>query len=170
MTENVINEKLLRRVASDIEEDRFLWNQEEWVDYSSSVNSGVAFEDLPNECGTSYCFAGRVAVLSREQLYSRRGIRFYTPLNAFIPHESDANTTEIITDEEKSWVYRAIKGEDGTKFVPYTGFYIDAKNAAIQDLNISSRQARYLFDSDNDLNDIQEYIDAFVEGDEMSFS
>lgn len=168
MIENVINEKLLRRVASDIEEDRFLWNQEEWVDSSRSVNSGVAFEDLPNECGTSYCFAGRVAVLSREQLYSRYGITFYAPANAFIPHESDA-TTETIADEDK--LYRAIKGEDSkVKFVPYTGPCIDAESAATQDLNISSRQARYLFASGNDLNDIQEYIDAFVEGDEMSFS
>lgn len=174
MTKNIINEKLLRRVTSDIEKDRFLWKQGEWVGFSEPVNSGVAFEDLPNECGTAYCFAGRVAALSREQLYRRYslrryGLKSYTPLNAFIPHESDAKTMEATTGEnEEPWLYRAIKGEDGkTKFVPYAGFYIDAESAATQDLNISSRQAGYLFDADNSLNDIQEYIDAFIQGDEF---
>lgn len=176
------NKELAYRVLDDIENKRFNWDQGSWV--RGRVLDSPAEE---NECGTSYCFAGRVAALSdRKQIYETRGIiqikktrdavkksSFFVALPGEEPdmvswrsgyttfHDSYARTTNHLPWDTRRTGRdeRLYVVEDG-KFVRYYGDAVHASHAAERDLGISRREAHNLFSGANTFSELVDRVHA----------
>lgn len=160
------NVERLRKTVEEIETDAFLWSQESWVDSDVvSPLDGIKFEDLPSECGTSYCFAGRVASVSRELLFRAIGSHGYTASEYFIPVDGESG------DADPGFTglrYRAVENDEGyAAFELYEGPLVSARGAAIRDLELTGIQADELFSEHNGLRDVQRIVDLIVEGDTL---
>jgi hypothetical protein len=175
------NKELAYRVLDDIKNKRFNWDQGTWV--GGRVLDSPAEE---NECGTSYCFAGRVAALSgRKQLYETRGIiqikktrdavrksSFFVALPGEEPdmvsrrsgytafYDTDASSmNQIPWDMRRTGRdERFYVVEDG-KFVRYYGDAVHASGAARRDLGISPEEAHTLFAASNTLDHLIHTVD-----------
>lgn len=161
------NTERLNKTVKEIEDSKFKWEQSSWT-MSRRIFSHeqIAFEDLPNECGTSYCFAGRVASLKRELLFeSFAESNGYVASMYFIPLEGEQGDEE--TGPFLNFLYRAVKDQGKVTFQKYEGQVISARGAAIRDLEITGVQGDALFCEFNDLNAIKDVVDRIVNGDSL---
>lgn len=161
------NVKALNDTVKEIEDHKFRWHQGDWVQTRYiDGDEKIAFEDLPNECGTAYCFAGRVASHRRELLFDSLGKGFMAS-TYFVALDTDNYKVEAhLPGDTAHDMYRAIRGEDGTtEFVKFRGRIISARNAAISDLGIAEDDADDLFSASNKLDDIKKIIERIIYSD-----
>lgn len=159
------NAKLLNETAQEIETRSFLWNQGDWAGSVSDPKQGMDTETFKNECGTVYCFAGRVASRKREQLYmynytGESGEEFFDAVGYFIP---DVNDPEDIGLDMYSTVYRTVVDNGQVRFIPYEGKVVAARQVAIHDLDINEDEADNLFHASNSLADIQAIVKDIID-------
>ncbi len=154
------NAELLKKTVKDIEEERFAWDQGVWAE-GGFVKSGIDFDDLASECGTRYCFAGRVASITREQLYYYDST-WYTPTASFAALDSDP---EYMAKPLVNTLYRAVRNKNGKLvFERYKGRVVDAQDAARYSLGLNATEAGILFDGYNNLDAVKEAVEAILEG------
>ncbi len=149
MTRNV---KLAHRVLDEIENQKFQWEQNVWVQGEPVDNPE---EDVA--CGTACCYAGRVGLISdRKPVYRPTGDgRYILDEDHMVPLEGEEG------DYTHSGRYFDLFVPENGTFVRYEGELISYERAAKHDLGITWDEASNLFDEDNALEDLQELVDEY---------
>jgi hypothetical protein len=155
-----VNTGLLNETVKEIRDGLFKWDQGVWVS-SNPMAPGLSPDGFENECGTSYCFAGRVASRKREVLYSQdpRSNRYLATAWMIALEDDSAWTEEILSSTH----YRAVPVNGVVEFHEYQGRIILAEHAAVLDLGINEAAADDLFSATNDLEDIENLVTEIIE-------
>lgn len=151
-----VNADLLNKTVEEINNGLFRWNQSNWAE-SNRVPAGLSPDRFDNECGTSYCFAGRVASLKRDVLFVKNsftGEFFVSPY--FTALESDRHTFPC-----EGFIPTVVDGK--VEFKEYEGLVIFADEAAISDLGINTYAAGALFAGSNTIEMIESIVEDIIE-------
>jgi hypothetical protein len=160
-----VNTGLLNETVREIKDGLFKWNQGSWAD-SDYVTDGLSPDEFRNACGTSYCFAGRVATRERDTLYTKHADYprdKYSVTSFVIPMDmEDEDLTDGHTDHEFETHYRTVVRDGKIEFEEYNGLLLDMRSAATRDLGLDYLQASSLFEGSNTLDRIEGIIDRIV--------
>lgn len=143
------NVPMLLAVLAHILEHQETWDQANWYSYPGLETAELTVESEASECKTSYCFAGWTAVLD--------GVP-PPPLKM----KGDWGITP-----DKETVGMTYQGLGGGRASGIPGGTVDVADYARTVLGLSRSEANHLFDGNNTLLQVTDYVRQLVNGEEL---